>query len=178
MKILAIVLLTILAAPGWTQQIKLPSSFGRLAEVAVEKVDITLDASLLRFAAGFLSSREPEEAQARELISDIRGLTVKSFKFDRPGEYSDADLEAIRSQVRGPEWARMVGVAGRTERLELYARREGDRVAGVVILAAQPKELTLVDIAGTIDLNRLSELGGRFGIPRIEVERKAKPGKD
>jgi hypothetical protein len=159
-------------APAGAQEIKVPPSFDRLAARAVEKVDITLDGSLLQFACKFLSERDPDEAEAKKLVSGLRGIVVKSFKFDQPGQYTESDVEAIRSQLQGPGWSRMMGILNRSERVELYARTEDKRVTGVVILATQPRELTLVNIAGAIDLDRLSELGGRFGIPRVEVERK------
>ena len=42
------------------------------------------------------------------------------------------------------------------------------------IIAAQPKELTVVNIVGSIDLDQLSKLGGQFGIPKIDVEPEKK----
>ena len=45
---------------------------------------------------------------------------------------------------------------------------------GLVILAAEPKELTVVDIVGPIDLDMLSELGGHMGIPPVEVKKGGK----
>jgi len=44
--------------------------------------------------------------------------------------------------------------------------------AGVAILAAEPKELTIVNIAGSIDLASLSEMGGHFNIPKIPEKKE------
>jgi hypothetical protein len=46
---------------------------------------------------------------------------------------------------------------------------DDDHIGGLVILAAEPKELTVVDIVGSISLEDLSALGGHFGIPDVEV---------
>ena len=46
------------------------------------------------------------------------------------------------------------------------------------MVSAEPKELTIVSIVGEIDPEQLGELGGRFGIPKIELEQKKKSGKD
>jgi hypothetical protein len=43
----------------------------------------------------------------------------------------------------------------------------GDRINGLVIISAEPREFTVVNIVGDIDLDRLSKLEGEFGIPRI-----------
>jgi len=46
---------------------------------------------------------------------------------------------------------------------------------GLVILSAEPKELTVVNIVGPINLDQLSDLGGHLGIPPVQMEKPAKP---
>jgi hypothetical protein len=175
----AIIISLLAALPVLAQEIKLPASLDRLAAKASETVDVSLDGALLQLAGKFLSSEKADEAKVKNLITGLKGIYVKNFEFDKEGEYTEADVEAIRSQLRAPGWSRIVGVVSKRdgEKAEIYAKPGGDRVGGLVILAAEPKELTIVNIVGTIDLDQLSELGGRFGIPRVEVERK-KPAKD
>jgi len=48
----------------------------------------------------------------------------------------------------------------------------GDKLGGIVIIAAEPRELTIVSIAGTIDPDQLVDLSGEFHIPRIQVNGK------
>src|SRR5207237_236101 len=69
--------------------------------------------------------------------------------------------------LTGPQWQRIVTSHSRrnSERDEVYLFKEGDKVAGVVILVAEAKELTVVNIVGLIDVDRLYKLGGHFGIP-------------
>src|SRR5260370_2722866 len=43
--------------------------------------------------------------------------------------------------------------------------KQGDNIAGLAILVAEARELTVVNIVGNIDVNKLSLLGGHFGIP-------------
>ena len=40
-----------------------------------------------------------------------------------------------------------------------------------------PKQLTIVSIEGSIDPDQLKELGGHFGIPKIESDSQHKDGK-
>jgi hypothetical protein len=42
----------------------------------------------------------------------------------------------------------------------------------LAIIATEPKQLTLVNIVGAIDLDTLSELGGHMGIPDVDVDKK------
>lgn len=159
------------------QQVKW--NYEKLAARASESVDVTLDGAMLRLAAKFLSGDDGDEAQVKKLVAGLKGIYVKSFEFKNAGEYTEADLEGFRAQVRGPGWDRIVGVHSSEEgdNVEVYIKSEqgeGKKITGLAIIAAEPKQLTLVNIAGPIDLDMLSELGGHFGIPEVEVEKQKK----
>jgi len=51
----------------------------------------------------------------------------------------------------------------------------GDKVDGLAVLAFEPKQLVVVNIVGTIDLEKLSKLEGEFGVPVLAIERDPKP---
>lgn len=149
-----------------------------LTAKAKESVEVTLDSSMLQRAGRFLSGDKREEAQAKELIAGWKGILVRSFEFERAGEYSAADLEPLREQLRAPGWSRLVNVHSKSEgeTLEIYSKTESGRSAGLAVIAAEPKELTVVFIDGPVDLSRLSDLGGRFGIPANAVPQARKKG--
>ena len=152
----------------------------KLADRATEVVDVTLDGQMLQLASRFMSGkRSPDEAKAKDLISNLKGIYVKSFEFDKKGEYAEADIDSIRSQLRAPLWSRIVGVRSKRqgENAEVYLMGDDDNIQGLAIISAEPKELTVVNIVGPIDVDKLSELGGHFGVPRLELERTGKPRK-
>lgn len=177
MRTVILFLLALAPLPLLAQDIKMPADLDRLAAKAVETADVTLDGKLLQLAAKFLSSDKPDEARVKNLIGGLKGIYVRSFEFDKEGQYSPSDVESIRGQLHAPAWARIVGVVDRRsgENAEVYLKSDGDKVAGIVIVAAQPKELTIVNIVGSIDLDQLSDLGGQFGIPNVKLEHKVKP---
>jgi hypothetical protein len=148
------------------QGINIPRNLDRLAERATESVDVTLDASMLQLASEFLSKDNADEVKVKKIVSKLKGVYVRSFEFDKEGQYSMSDVEAIRSQLRAPGWSRIVSVKSiKGENSEVYVKRDGNRVAGLVVLNAEPKELTVVNIDGPIDPEELSELSGHMGIP-------------
>jgi hypothetical protein len=169
-----LLILLIAGLPVCAQEVKLPPNLDRLAAKAIETVDVTLEGPLLQMAAKFLSSEKPDEARAKALISGLKSIQVKSFEFAAPGEYPASDVDAIRNQLRGPGWQRIVGVISKHEgeNAEIFTKTVNDQIAGLVILAAEPKELTIVNIVGTIDLDQLSALGGQFGVPKIKIRPK------
>lgn len=164
-----------LAAVYGAEGLKIPLNLDKLAERAKESVDVTLDASTLQLASGFLSRENPDEVQVKKLISKLKGIYVRSFEFDKEGEYSRSDVEALRQQLKSPAWSRIVGVRSiKGENTEVYLQKNGDQVAGLVVIDAEPKELTIVHIDGPIDPQELSRLGGHMGVPRMGLERRSK----
>jgi hypothetical protein len=161
--------------PAWSQNPKLQiSHLDKLASKASEVVDVTLDEPMMKLASKFMAADE-DDAEARELIKDLKGVYVKSFEFDKEGEYSQADLDAIRSQLTSSSWSKMVSVVEKRsgEISEVYMMTEsgGKTILGLAILAAEPKELTVVNIIGPIDMEKLSALEGKMGIPKMGLEK-------
>ena len=83
------------------------------------------------------------------------------------------DVEAVRRQLQSPAWGRLVGVRSKHgDNVDVYFKDGGSgHLGGIVVIAAEPKELTIVNIMGTLDPDKLADLGGQFGIPRLERSR-------
>ena len=149
----------LLLVPACAQEIKFPPELERLASKAVETTNVTLDSNMLKSAGKTFGQGTPG-------ISGLKGIYVRSYKFAKEGEYSPADLDAVRAQLRGPGWSNIVNVRSKTESADVAVKREGDRIVGLVVLAAEPKELTFVNLEGPINLDQLENLRG-LGIPPI-----------
>jgi|ERR1700722_1805643 len=170
MRIAGIVLGALAAAviPLWAQEIKLPGNLDKLAEKAQESVVVTLDKSMLRLTSRFLD--EGENAEVKKLVAGLDSIYVRSLEFAKDGEYSAADVEAVRRQLQAPGWSRIVGVRSQRsgEDVDVYFKNAGNgQLGGIVVISAEAKELTIVEINGTLDPARLVDLGGEFGIPRL-----------
>jgi Domain of unknown function (DUF4252) len=167
--LLAGLLVTGLAA---AQQVKW--NYDKLAAKASDTVDVNLEGSLLRLALKFVSSSD-DDVKVKKALEGLKGIYVKSFEFKNAGEYSPADVEGFRAKLRG--WQRIVGTHSTEdgEDVEVYVMNDGNAIDGLAIIATEPKELTLVNIVGPIDLDTLSELGDHFpGIPKVEVDKGEK----
>jgi hypothetical protein len=151
----------------------------KLAAKATEVADVTLEGPLLQLATKFLSSEDSDEAGVKELIAGLKGVYVKSFEFEQEGAYSKSDLDSVREQLRGPGWTRMVNVQSKEDKemVEIYTMTEGDKITGLAVLTAEPQELTVVNIVGPVNLDKLSKLGGHMGIPRVDLKQSSKEEK-
>jgi hypothetical protein len=145
-----------------------------LSKKATESVDLSLDTSLLSLAARFLDGSDADEQAVKELIGGLKGIYVRSFEFDTDQAYNPADLDLVRKQLSGPGWSRLMGVRSKrqSEDVDVYVALDGSRVQGLALVATGARELTIVNIVGAIDLERLRKLEGQLGIPKLDLERK------
>jgi len=146
--------------------------FKDLAGKAKESVVITMDPSLLGMASRFMDSSDPEDAAAIAVIKGLQGIYVRSFTFDRDGAYQPADVEAIRRQLADPGWKRVVETRSKKTHadVDIYLMTDGDKVRGLALIASEPRALTIVNIVGAIDLDKLRKLEGQFGVPKFDVD--------
>jgi hypothetical protein len=146
-------------------------SLDHLAAKASQTVDVNVDGRLMRLAAKLLSDKDADEREVKKLVEGLKGIYVKSFEFDADGQYAAADMEAIRTQLRGPGWTRLVNVTSKKEgSVEIYMLFNGEQIGGMAVLAAEDRELTVVNIVGPVDVDKLAKLEGQFGIPELGIE--------
>ena len=148
------------------------SSLDHLAAKASQTVDVNIDERLIRLAAKAFSDKDADEREIKKLITGVKGIYVKSFEFDSDGQFTAADMEAIRVQVRGPNWIRVVNVTSKKEgNVEVYLLTNGDEIGGLAVLSTEDRELTVVNIVGPVDLEKLAKLEGQFGVPELGIEK-------
>lgn len=160
--------LCLLASPAAAQNARLQiDHLDRLFPKAVETIDVSLEGSLLQVASKFLSNKKADEAAIREMIGALKGVYVKGVEFDKEGEFTEADVEPVRNQLRAPGWERIVGVRSKKEgeNVEVYLMLENGLISGVGVLVIDPKQLFVVNVVGPIDPEKIGQLRGAFGIP-------------
>jgi hypothetical protein len=153
------------------QTLKLPPSIEKLAETAEETVDITIDGSMLQFSERLLSDRNGDQARAKRVLRNLKSVTVKSFEFGRIGAYSTAEVDDLRKQLQGPGWSRVVEVRSRRDgdNVDVFMRAENAQISGLIVISAEPRELTIVELNGAIRPEDLHDLRGMAGIPRWDL---------
>lgn len=154
-------------------------SLEKLAPKAAEAVNIEIDGILIKFAGSILSDEDADERAVKELVTGLRGVYVKSYEFKSAGEFAEADVAAVREQLRAPGWSRVMDVKSKGLDFgdaEVYLATAGGRVEGFALLVVEPRELTVVNIVGPLDLDKIRRLGDNFHLPRITIKRKKSGG--
>jgi len=172
--VLLLIITSALVAKAQDSRLQM-GSLDHLAAKANQTVDVSVDERLMRMASKLFNEQDADEREVKKLVAGLKGIYVKSFEFDTSGQYSDSDLETIRTQLRGPGWTRLVNVTSKKDgNLEVYLLFNGDSVAGMAVLHNDEKELTVVNIVGPVNLDKLAQLEGQFGVPELGIEQQKK----
>jgi hypothetical protein len=158
----------LMAAPHVFGQ-KLEIKLDAIAAKASAKNEVDLDGPLLKIALEkAVQKKEGKEAKDGKdskaplppaLLAGVKGVYVRNYEFEKPGAYSDAELEPLRKQVGdGSGWARIVRLKEKNESTEIFLLSHGEEVAGALVLVAEPKELTVVHIVGSMTLAQMKEM--------------------
>ena len=153
------------AAAASAQQIDL-TALDKLASRAKSAVNVTLDKNQLGFASQFLSNEDPNQAAAKNLVTGLEAINVRVFEFDNANSFTSADIDGIRSQLKGPGWSKMVEAREGDESAEVYMFAKGNQMGGITVIVGEKRELAVVNIVGPVDLKTLGSLAGKFGIPK------------
>ena len=164
------------AAEPLRGQLQIPE-FAALADKASESVNVTLDSQLLGMGCRFLSSEDPEQADVKKLCTSLSGIYVRSYTFDSDFAYPKADVEGVRRQLSGPGWSRIVEAKSNKEgtNVDVFVLLDNGKAMGLGIIASEPREFTIVNIVGNIDLEQLHSLEGKCGVPNLGIETTRKP---
>lgn len=150
-----------------------PPALGYLSAHASMKESFTLDRTMLAAAAGMLPD---SEADARQAINRLDGVSVHLLRFPDDGMIDDDAVASIRAAYHLRGWKHLVttthaGGPVHDETTDVWLVLDGVNVRGAVVLAETPKSLTLVTVAGNISPVDLLHLRGHFGIPRFDGNR-------
>ena len=174
--LLLALLAPILADAAPSAKLLIPS-FAGLAQKASESVAITLDPALLGLAGKFLDGNDPQDAATKEILKGLQGIYVRSYTFDKDSAYQQSDIDAVRSQLSAPGWNRLVETRSRKTHadVDIYIMIDNNQAIGLALIASEPRQFTIVNIVGAIDLDKLHKLEGQFGVPKLDLDQSKAP---
>ncbi len=147
--------------------------FTPLQAKATDCVNISLGPWLIHAMASFLDEKDPEDAAAKQLLSGIRSIQVHSFEFASDAAYSRADVDAVRRQLNAPGWTSMMNVHDRDsgEDVDMYMLIEDEQTRGFALLSSKPREITIINIVGSIKMSDLPKLRKQLHVNKLIAAR-------
>jgi hypothetical protein len=150
-----------------------------LAANATNRTVVTLEADMLKMAANFLGAEDKDSAAIKSLIGKIKGIYVREFEYDKPGQYNEGDLAPLRAYLAQPPWTRIVESKEKQESSEVWLQPlPGDQLGGFAIVATEPKGVTVVFINGVLNASDIGKLSGSMGIPDLDSLKNLKKLED
>jgi hypothetical protein len=142
-----------------------------LANKTDESVTVTLDENLMRLGAAFLGG-DSEAKDLRGVVNGLKSITVRSFKFEKEGEYTQADIDKVYAQLKG--WSQIVDARDKKERSGVWLLQSSPKTyGGLAVVTHSPRELTVVSIVGNVNVDTIEKLSGHFGIPEVKDPKKS-----
>ena len=154
-----------------------------LADRATHVTEVTLDKNMLAFAAKFMDKEkdgDKDDKAVKDMVQNLKGVYVRDYEFDKDNSYTADELAGLRKYIQGSDWSPMVHerTKGAVEGTDVYIKLVDGQIQGLYVLDAEPKELALVLILGPLDMDKISSLGGNFGIPKDAIKSVKKAEKE
>lgn len=159
----------VFAVPAAAQNspLLLPDSLEKeLSAKAANVTEVTLGKNMLAFAAKFMNGKDADEAATRHLVEGLDGIYVRDYEFDKPGAYSQDDVDRVRQAFETPEWSPIVREREKKsgESTDVMMKLVNGESRGMFILSADQKELSIVLILGPIKMDELGKIKGLAGV--------------
>lgn len=160
----------LLPACAQTPQLELPS-FAGLKAKATQSVDITIGSATLGFMRWLARDENHGDEEADKVLAGLQSVRVHSYQFATDFAYSKADIDGVRAQLAGPGWSQLVHTEDKNtnENVDVYVALSDHVVKGLAVIASKPREFTIVNIVGTIDLKEVAKLQRHLRLPGPDV---------
>ena len=135
----------------------------KLEAKAKSKTRMDMDEAMLKSATGVLNDQKAGEAAAKKATEGLKGFFLRSYEFDKAGLYKLDDLKPLRDQLKAPDWVSMIQSSENDELVEIWIHRTRGEADGMLLIAAEPKELTVIYAIGVKDVSELSKAGRQLG---------------
>jgi hypothetical protein len=125
----------------------------KFAQGASESTEINMDPDTM----AMMDSHHKNAALAKKM----KLMTIRTYQYEKPGMYKMEDVEVFRKKLDDGTWKCSVRVREKNESTDICSRLGPDKeTREMVIITAEPKELTFIHMTGNMsleDLNRAKD---------------------
>ena len=127
----------------------------QFAKGASDVTEINLDPKMM----GMLGKNT-----GNDLAHKMEFIVVHSYSYDKPGMYKMEDVEAYRKKLTDGSWNCFIHSRDKDGSTDICQRTAADNETHeMVIMTAEPKELTFVHLKGKMTIDDLRKFSGGMG---------------
>ncbi len=106
----------------------------------------------------------PGDSKDGDVAHKLNFVVVHSYKYDKPGMYNMDDVEAYRKKLQDGSWNCFIHTKDKDGTTDICSKGKEGENREMVIMTAEPLELTFVHISGKMSFDDLGKIGGGMGI--------------
>ena len=143
----------------------------QFSKLAKNVTEVNLDKRMLAMMDRFVSSSEDKDQSS--LAKKMEFVYVRSYEYDKPGQYKREDLDAFRLRLDGPEWSHVVKERSKDEQNDVWIRTDdANQFSELVVISAEASELSFVHLKGHMSVDDLEKAGAKYGVSQAIQPKK------
>jgi hypothetical protein len=120
---------------------------------ATDVTEINLDPKMMGMV--------PVSSGAAGLAKKMKFMVIHTYTYDKPGMYNQDDVDAYRRKLEDGTWNCSIHTKDKNGTTDICSRTSSDHESSeMVILTAEPKELTFIHMSGNMSLDELEKMHG------------------
>lgn len=137
----------------------------KFAQGAKSSTEVNLDKRMLAMA-GSLGDNGADK-KGMDLAKKMDFVIVREYEYAKAGQYNMADVEKFRNRLETGGWSHLVKERSATESTDVCVKTDSDgQFTELVVIDAEPMELTFVHLKGHMSMEELTKAGGKYGVPQ------------
>jgi Domain of unknown function (DUF4252) len=161
------------AMGGLQQKDDLFAGTDKFAAGAKSTTEVNLDKNMLAMVGKFVDDG-PAKSEAG-LARKMDFVIVHAFEYESAGQYKMSDVEEFRKRLEDGGWSHIVKERSATESTDVCVKLDKDgQFSELVVITAEPKELTFVHLKGHMSMDDLTKVGAHYGVPQDGSDAKKK----
>ena len=156
------------AATAKAQQLDL-RILDKIATKATSSTEIGMDEATLKATSGQLKDKKTEKT-----VEGLKGFFLRSYEFKKGG-FKVEDIQPILDQLKAPDWKRFLRSKEDQELVEIWWHMTNGVADGMLLVAAENDELTVINAMGISkpeDLAKLKDFGIDPSLATPPLEKK------
>jgi hypothetical protein len=104
------------------------------------------------------------------MIANLKGIYIRAYEFEKPGQYSESDIAPLRASLKPPKWKAILESKDGSEWTQIFLMPTANdsKLGGLAVVSTEPTSLTVVYVDGELNPEDLHKLSGNMGIPEIK----------